>query len=352
MPDVFKICEGCGGTFPWRPTWNRYCSRACAWAHGSGNPQRRPDTDCAKCGRLFHRRNPHQRYCSYGCRPGLGRPRSAPDHICAHCGRIFRPKYGRKGKRAIRYCARGCYFAAKAAARVRICPRCGKSFTQAAQAPRKYCSRNCARFAKPPPLRICETCGNVFRARNRDGRRVRHFCSPACCSIAQRRPKVVLCLRCYRPVPKPARVSATKSGALRKFPRYCSDDCRHPNRSRRRAITAVLRVLRQCLVEKRQRLLKARQESLEGWRLGAFCLLACPNCGGQMPRDYAAYRRRWCSKRCAHQMRKRYSLWTGLTGRAQYEMLLTVGLMKKANRLVEDVQKGTDHGRNSEDADV
>jgi hypothetical protein len=71
---------------------------------------------------------------------------------------------------------------------------------------------------------------------------------------------------------------------------------------------------------------------------GSFCLLACPNCGGRMP--HLPDHRRWCSDRCAHQMRKKYSFWTGLTGAAQYEMLLTVGLMKQANRVVEDWQKG------------
>jgi hypothetical protein len=283
-----------------------------------------------------------------------GRPRTAPDHVCEHCGRVFRPMFGGKGK-PIRYCGLACYWAALAAARTRICPQCGQAFSRAGTQ-RKYCSRACFALAchrqEPRQIYACETCGRAFAARAKDGSRPRRFCSAACNTVAQRRPKSVWCVRCRKLIPKPVHLlrSPNESGALCRFPRYCSDECRYGAGRRRRAGAALLRVLKAFL---RRRLTAERRAARDSrWSLGAFCLLTCPNCGGRMPRGPDAYRRRWCSRRCIKQMRRRYLLWTGLSGQAQYEMLLTLGLMKNANRLVEDRQKGTQYGRSGEDANL
>ena len=348
LAPTIMTCEGCGGQFTWRRTGHRFCSGACGGSHTFEKP--RPDTSCAKCGRLFHPPNNRQRYCSHACAPG--RPRTTPDQICAHCARAFRPTYG--GKRKYLYCGHGCHFAALAAMRNRICPQCGKAFTYRGK-PRKFCSRECFSMAAGhrSPDHTCETCGTTFRRGSHHRGHVARFCSRACSSVAQRRPKLVLCLRCQGPVPKPAKLRGTnESGALCRFPKYCSDECRYGPGRRRAALAALLCVLRRRLAAERHRLLDSRQFT-ERYGAGAFCVIVCLNCGGRMPRHRAfADRRRWCSKRCAHQMRKRYSLWKALSGQAEYELLLTVGLLKKANRLVEDSMKGTSHVRNSEDANV
>ncbi len=117
-----------------------------------------PPVNCAVCGKLFHRKIVHQKYCSEECKRSADNQRQRNSRrikhdsrvkICAVCGKTFTPKHN--GQKC---CSLDCSAIARKqydanyyrrishVDAIRICATCGKTFTL--QKPRqKYCSDEC-----------------------------------------------------------------------------------------------------------------------------------------------------------------------------------------------------------------
>ena len=136
---------------------------------------------CEKCGRVFARRGPIQRFCSRSCAAQQPRPnrRRTPDYVkICRCGNEFRTRVER-----IRFCSRAC--AARLGGNIRrlACQQCETAFETKSRWQR-YCSPRCSHQARNArTVRLCDECRGEYHSADRR----RKYCSRSCASARGRK---------------------------------------------------------------------------------------------------------------------------------------------------------------------